>query len=405
VTAELSAAAHAVGAQFGGQVHRDQRGVALMIVMFNVVLFGLFATEFAYRSRVTLYVASNLRRDMQAHYHARSAIEIARMVIRSQNLASQLMGGMGGNIELWKYACKFAEIYNTGKLDFNGLEIADLSEQEGIGVKKGGFECEVIAEDGRVNVNDADNQAGKQRIFSALFGYIRGPEADPGRFSNDDRENAEVLLNVMDWSDGDQTGTDLDPNFNILDAGGQSEDFVYSKYEYEPKNSKFDSIEEVKLVEGMTDEVFCKVRDQITVYSTDKLNVNAADVRLLEALVCQLMDPQMRLLLCGGSGAAGGVAPIAAVGQVIEQCRTIKELFFAPLFRNMQDFQGFFQGIGQLPSLAGVAIPVPPGLNQIIGFRGRVIRVKALGEVDGTEKRISAVIDTRTGKYVYWGTK
>ncbi|GMV41242.1 MAG: hypothetical protein AMXMBFR64_29580 [Myxococcales bacterium] len=387
-------------------VARRGRGVALLIVMVMVAVLAAFSAEFSYNTRVNLRMASNLERDVQAYYHARSAIEVARMVIRGQAMLNQVLslmaagGGGAQNIELWSYACKFAEIYNTGKVDLFGKEMFDLSGQAGIGVKNGSFTCTADAEDGRVNVNFGETVEAKKAMFAELFGFLRGPRIEGHGLTDDDEEIIDTLLNIMDWVDPDEVRTDFNPlDGSFQEGGGSGEDFDYSKYDYGAKNAKFDSVEELRLVEGMDDEMFCKLRDKVTVYSTEKLNVNTADMGLINAVLCQSLPTDQQLTMCLPNAALGGITPMDAVGAVVDQCREIKKMLMMTPFNNTQKFQQVVNGVS---AYLQAPIQVPATALQHFGTKSRVIRISASGTVGHTTKTLTGVIDTGSGKYVYW---
>ena len=389
-------------------VAKRTRGVALLIVLVMVAVLAAFSAEFSYNTRVNLHMASNLEREVQAYYHARSAIEVARMVIRGQQLADQMLSLAASfvpniknqNIEMWSYACKFAEIYNTGKVDLFGKELFDLSGQTGIGVSNGAFSCEADAEDGRVNINFVETPQAKKAMFSELFGYLRGPHTDRQGLTDEDKEVAETILNIIDWVDTDEARTDIDADGNFQPAGGGGEDFGYAKYDYRAKNAKMDSVEELRLVDGMDDETFCKLRDKVTVYSTEKLNVNSADIDLLKALICENLTPESKIAACGMAVGPGGISIIDVVGEYIELCRGIKKMLYTAPFNNTQAFVQFFQ---KLPAEIQPSVQLnQAALSQYIGTKSRVIRVTSTGTVGRTTKKLTAVIDTGSGKYVYW---
>lgn len=387
-------------------VGRERRGVALLIVMVMVAILAAFSAEFSYNTRVNIRMAANLERDVQAYYHARSAIEVARMVIRGQAMLNQILtiAAAGNpnaqNAELWPLACKFAEIYNTGKVDLFGRELFDLSDQPGIGVKNGSFSCTADAEDGRVNVNFADTPDARKAMFAELFGFLRGPRVDGHGLTDEDEAIIDTLLNVMDWVDPDEVRTDFNPiDGNFQEGGGSGEDFDYAKYDYRAKNAKFDSVDEVRLVEGIDDEMFCKLRDKITVYSTDKLNVNTADMGLINAVLCNSLPTETQLTMCLPNAALGGLTVMDEVGAVVDRCREIKKMLMLPPFSTTQKFQ---QVVNAVSAYLSAPISVPPQALQHFGTKGRVIRITATGTVGRTTKKLTGVIDTGTGKYVYW---
>lgn len=92
------------------QFSRD-RGVALLMVIIGLALLALMAQEMRYNSIVELRLATNQRDELRAHYMAKSAVGLSRIMLRFQkqlngmqipNLAGMLgplaaiLGGQGG---------------------------------------------------------------------------------------------------------------------------------------------------------------------------------------------------------------------------------------------------------------------------------------------------------------------
>lgn len=385
----------------------NERGAALLIVMVMIALMSAFSVEFSYNTRVNLRMAGNLEREVQAYYHARSGVEITRMVIRGQALVDQMLGMAAKfmpsiknqNIEMYNFAPKFVEIYNTGKVDLFGQDLFDLSDQSGIGVKKGGMTVSVEGEDGRANINQAESPQAKRALFQHLFGYLQGTKPEGFGLTAEDKERAEMILNIIDWVDADEIRTDIDANGNFSATGG-SEDGTYARYDYTSKNAKMDSIDELRFIDGMDDETFCKIRDKVTVYATEKLNVNTADIGLLKAVICESMAPETQAVACGGAGGATLIPPIELVGEYLEICRSIKKMLFTAPFSSASAFVKFFQKLP--PELATLFQVNGNALKQVVGVKSKIIRITSVGTVGNTEKEITAVIDTGSGKYVYW---
>ncbi|MBM4398418.1 MAG: general secretion pathway protein GspK, partial [Deltaproteobacteria bacterium] len=240
---------------------RQSRGVALVIVLTGITILAAFSAEFSYRSRVDVRVATNLEKQVQAYFHARSAMEIVKLVVTSQKFVDQATAAFGvkaGGFELWRFACKFAEVFNTSSLNFLGIDFLDLKGTEGLGVEKGGFTCEVVPEDAKINLNGVLSVADRKALFTKLYALLRGQVEPDTKGGRDDRKAAELILNIMDWVDADDERSDIDSNGNFVQAGGAGENTSYSRYGYKARNAKMDSVDEVRLVEGMTDDLFCR---------------------------------------------------------------------------------------------------------------------------------------------------
>ncbi len=81
---------------------------------------------------------------------------------------------------------------------------------------------------------------------------------------------------VLDWRDADD---------EVLTAGAENGYYQAQKKPYSCRNGYLKSIDELRLVKGVTDEIFGKVERYVTVYGTGKINLNAAEPVVLKALM------------------------------------------------------------------------------------------------------------------------
>jgi len=80
---------------------------------------------------------------------------------------------------------------------------------------------------------------------------------------------------VVDWLDNDDMPRS---------GGAESAYYLGLPYPYRSKNDLFDTVEELRLVRGVTQEVFEKLRPCVTVHSSGKVNLNTAPKEVLMSL-------------------------------------------------------------------------------------------------------------------------
>ena len=88
-----------------------------------------------------------------------------------------------------------------------------------------------------------------------------------------DQNNVEdIASSIVDWRDRD-----------IIVSQGGAENNYYQSLEipYECKNRSFEVLEELLLVKGLSSEIFFKIKDVITVYGEEKVNINTASWQVL----------------------------------------------------------------------------------------------------------------------------
>jgi type II secretory pathway component PulK len=379
-----------------------KRGVALVIVVTAVAVMSAFATEFAYNTRVYFHMAANQRERVQAYYNARSATRIALLVVDSFDLIRSVAGGMpgtnlaGNNMELWRFGCTFARVFASGKLNLMGLDVLDMKDVEGLGTA-GDFGCEMEPEDGRVNLSRVASLEEKKAVFRQLYSVIRNQYRDQ---MNDevDRETAETTGKLIDWADADTNATVLDTaNATVTEGGAETDS--YSEFGYSQKNAKYDSLAEMRQVEGVDDDLVCKFGKDLTVYDTFKLNVNTADIEVLKALICEFMMGQTRDLQCGFTN-PGVITPIDIVGGYIETCRKVKMAMFMLPFPTVDHFLNLLKN---LPDPLNKEIVVNgQALKQLVDTKSKIVRVRSWGKYGRTEAHLDGVYDTTRHNFVYW---
>jgi general secretion pathway protein K len=401
---KASASAVRESMRAGPRSGRSPHGVALLLVLVTMAIMAAFTTEFHYKSYVSLHVASNLRDDVTAYYHARSAMEVARLVIKSQNVADNMFNALAAfvpniknqNIELWTFACEFANAFCSGKLKLMGKTFFDFTGMKGVGLEKGGFcKCRAMPEDGRINVNRVDSLAEKNQMFADLYStFIQFREEPLTDLREIDKDVAELVLNIIDWADPDSMRSDLVGT--MVHDSAQAEGLGYDKG-FTPKNGKFDTLRELLLVDKMDRKLYCQAARELTPYSTKKLNVNTAPLRTLRRLTCAHTTNAEEV--CYGLG--GQQVPTMDFAMYcMEMCRTLRQALMSPGFSNTGQFMKFFD------LLPAEWQPRPildkRALTQKIGVKSRVIRVETTGGYYTTFRSLTGIIDSSTGDYVYW---
>lgn len=170
---------------------------------------------------------------------------------------------------------------------------------------------------------------------------------------------------VVDWIDND----------DIPRAGGAESAYYLSlPYAYRAKNDLFDTLDELRLVRGMTPERFEKIRPFATIYSSGKVNINTAPKEVLMALSA------------GQDAADAGEIGASAADQIIEYRK-------GNPFRNARDIGNVSPALKDLYSRTR--------FPDLIDVKGTAFRVRSTGNVSGTYRTIDAV-GLRSGNDIQW---
>src|SRR3954452_21592497 len=83
---------------------KRQRGIALIVVAVTVAVLGAVVGDFAYNARVDLEAAANARDQLRAEYLARSGMQLARLLIKTQQSVLDRNRQFVGDIQLAEFA-------------------------------------------------------------------------------------------------------------------------------------------------------------------------------------------------------------------------------------------------------------------------------------------------------------
>lgn len=170
---------------------------------------------------------------------------------------------------------------------------------------------------------------------------------------------------VVDWLDTDE---------NPRAGGAESSYYLGLPNPYRAKNDLFDTIGELRLVRGVTSEVFEKLRPFVTVSSSGMVNINTAPKEVL-------------MSLSAGTDLAGGGAIDAKTADEIIQYRKDHPFTDTSQLGNVSPF---------LRDLYARTL-----IRNIVDVRSMYFHVRSSGDVGGTVRTIDA-IGIRTGNEVQW---
>ena len=214
----------------GGQgALRAQRGIALIIVLWITTLLMLIASSFIYAMRTDVKIVTNSL--------ARARLEAAADA-----------GVQRGILEMMKPP----QLPNRWTTD----SVAQSWNYQGVAV-----DVSMTDESGKIDINTAS-----EALLRGLF-IAQGMK---------DEEAVSVLDAILDWRDPD--------SLKRL-HGAEEAEYIAAGYSYKPANAAFQSIEELRLVMGMTPELFDKVAPLITIYSRQPgINASIAARGVLRAI-------------------------------------------------------------------------------------------------------------------------
>jgi general secretion pathway protein K len=436
-----------------GSGGKRERGVALIIAIVSIALLTVIATDFAYNSRVDLQLAANQRDEVRAYYMARSGIALSRLLLRFQkqvdqtpipNPASILAQlGIGGtpqqggqqtpqptslNIQLYKMArvdchmlkglvksdggggeteaLKPAE--DDAKFKMEDAEADPASQEVAAQMTKrsfGGFEgcflATITDEEEKLNVHRLMAGAGDAYPTMLRMLDMFNDKRFEFLWERDDANKVrstpqDVVIAIKDWADDDETGSaiNLVDATNPMPSGFSDEGAAYSRYEpnYEPKNARFDSLDELYRVHGVNDQFMSAFRDRLTVYPdiNRRPNINTDDPVMMMLAVMSVADP---------AHPDPRLSDPVFVNELISRIRSARMFSFFGM--SVQDFVAVVESAG---IAVNPAVKSNVAGNRLVGDKSQTFTIKSVGEAGSVQKTLTAVVrlDDTLGRLLYW---
>jgi len=396
---------------------RRERGVALIMVLGAIAVMVVMLAEFQDDAGSEYASATAARDSVKAEYFARSATNLARLLIAAEPTMRQavaplfmLMQRTPPQLPVWEYADRILGPFNDeeGSEDFAGMTGLDTAQGKNLGLKGGHFELDIVDEDSKIDVNiGAANEISHIRLAKELMATMAPIQYDP-LFSERDplgnyNDRLTICSAIVDWADMDQQLFSCD--MTAAPSSNAVEDAYYQLLPkpYQRKNAPYDSLEELHMVRGITDEFWSAFVDPdptepkkriMTVWGQGTVNVNSANALTLYALVCSgaptaplCIDPmQMQSFIMGVTMARG-----ITMG--------------APLWGSANDFIATMKGQGMLGPML-MMLGVKPVVFQSesdfaksISTKSKIFSIYAIGVVKGYKRdvrvRMHTVVDFR----------
>jgi len=300
---------------------RRERGVALVLVLGALTILTVMLADFQDEASSELGSALSARDSVRAEYAARSAVQLARLLIASEPTIRKglaplffLTGGSPPQIPVWLFADQVLGAFNdqAGMAKFQALAGVQMDKGKKLGIEGASFDVDIIDEDSKINLNSAwRDPLTQMRLASQIMGLISGPQYEPLFTSRDGdgqySDRMQICGALIDWADANQDLTTCDFRSGVGPSTGP-EDSFYQLLDppYFRKNAPYDSLEELHMVRGVSDDFWANFIDpdpknpkrrNVTVWGSGKINVNTANPMTLLAFICGAAAPTPKICL------------------------------------------------------------------------------------------------------------
>ncbi len=292
---------------------KNERGVALLAVLMGIALMTLIVVDFAMSAGLGFVSAANQANELRSYYLARSAINVGlALLAQDTRLDAQSQTPFDSLQDPW--AVPFPPI----PVDGGVVALSIVDETRKLSVNS------LVDTDGKIN------QPAMQRMIR-LFSVLG--------------INPEVLAAIVDWIDPD----------NIESPGGAEADYYLGlRPPYQPRNGPMPTIGDLKMVKGINEAAFNRLRPFLTVMPETQVNANTASAEVLASLADEMMeDPK--------------------IVQAIMEARANRP------FENITD-------VANLPEVGTIGSK----LTQVLTTRSQYFTISGVGTFAGARKMVNA---------------
>ncbi len=412
---------------------RSEEGVALILAITTVAILSVMLADMHETTGTAFAVSTSQRDALQAEYMAKSALNLTRLLIAKEPdvrrfvdpLYRAATGGPAPQLPVWNFVNDLLAPFCTPEDQQDTLMQLGIDFGNTVGFDDLPGECHVlvVSENGKINVNDPlflDGEQARNSVANQLFSLTGGRvpnSAYDALFTKEDETGTlttrmDLITAVIDWWDPDIQRTDFDPGAGITRTGGTGieDDSIYQLRDdpYRNKNAPFDSIQELRLVRGFSDDFWATFVEPIpndpasrimTIYASGLVNINEASPQVLLGRICSYAP---EVSLC--------VDPLESL-KFTQILTTIRQLVPIPLFGRPIDLIEFVEGkgtakglypmltsfLGEDSELLFVPIAIPEEqrtpLARSFATSARIFTIQAAGLVGHSQVRIESVVN------------
>lgn len=337
----------------------NNKGMALILAITSVVLISWIAMEVSYDSLVEYNVNVNSLNRLKAYYAARSGVELSLLRIKTyQQAQSQFGKQLGGASEMLDQIWKMPFAWPVPiPPDLNAVDKDAINQTIKDSVMDASYSVTIEDEGSKIDLNDlaspskALRETTHRRLMQVFESKLESDEEFQRKYSG--YRFDELINAIADWQ--------TDKRASV--SGNGDKRSIYRDYpEKFPPNRAFRTLQEVRMVPGMTEDFYELLEPLITIYGMKAINPNQTTKEVLRS-----MDP----------GITDEIAE--------EIIKRRNDTNLGGPFQNKEDFWGFVVQKGA--RLGDKAEEMPLIFDKVYNFR-----IRSIGEYAGVSREITVVV-------------
>lgn len=339
---------------------KNQKGMALLLAVFTVVVITYLVMEISYDTNIEYIINSQAVNRLKAYYTAKSGVQLSLLRIKMFNKVSKQFGAQIPPAQrkmldlIWSFPFAWPPLLpaETSGVDKDLIQ-AKVKESK----IEGSYVATIADEGSKIDLNDLNSPSKglrdiSKKLMTQIFENRMKNDEDWAR-KNRDLKYEQVINNIIDWVSSGRAS---------LNGGDKKQAYSDLQTDQLPPNRGFRSVEELRLVAGMDNEIFSMLKDRVTVYGMRAINPNHASAEVLKAL-----DPSFK-------------------DEIISKIINRREDEKRGHFVDENDFWGFVKSEGANVS-AESQKSIPLVFNDVSNFR-----IKSAGAFANVAREIEVVV-------------
>ena len=247
-----------------------------MVVLSLSLIIGVILHRTLFDSQVEYISSRRFINELKARYNVQSGMELSLLRVKVFKEVQRALAGEKQESLLKPYVDfiwrePVAWPLNSVK-DMSEVDKESLRKTKVESFLRGNYFAQILPEDGKMDLNSLGGSIKYPRDFTAdsLLNLLLN-EVDKKEMDLDTGKIEVIFNNIVDWMDKDTTR-----------RGGGSEELVDAHFP--PLNRAFLSVEELRSVPSVTEEIYKMLTPYVSVYGVGGLNINYATKPLLKAI-------------------------------------------------------------------------------------------------------------------------
>ena len=325
----------------------QKKGIALILAVTSLLFMVYIAKEVSRDSLTEYVVNSHELSRLKAYYAARNGMDIALLRIKLFQQASRLPlpPAFAAQIDqIWKFPFAWPL---PAPPDLNSVARDSMTKMMKESLMDASYTHTIEDEGSKIDVNDLISPSKtlqdltRKQLLTLFSQKIESDEVFRQNYQNFSFED--LINRMIDWMSDKNTSA----------GGGGKKGYFSELGDSYPPNRGFRTLEEIRLIPGMTEEFFNILNGQITIYGMKSINPNTASENVLKSLDKGMTDEAVKEAIARRNSVELG-GPFK--GATSDEC--------------LKDFKSFVEGRGaRLEATEFDKIPMV--CDKVINFRVR----------------------------------